>query len=139
MYSVGLNASVGDKYSPLTPTQLCVFSLFSHSWASALLDGWLDGKGIVEGDEEGVKLHSFHWGCVSANQVTPSSVPGNWEGRISSVSTLDMATDIQRPVCMHPVGRCVYICCCYFCPIFLKVTKIEVTCFWTIGAVRIQL
>lgn len=110
MYSVGLNASVGDKYSPLTPTQLCVFSLFSHSWASALLDGWLDGKGIVEGDEEGVKLHSFHWGCVSANQVTPSSVPGNWEGRISSMCPHWTWPQTYRGlyVCTQWAGVCIF-------------------------------
>lgn len=42
---------------------------------------WMDGRG----GGWGVELHSFHRGCVSANQVTPSSVPGNWEGRISSM------------------------------------------------------
>lgn len=57
----------------------------------------------------GVELHSFHWGCASANQVTPSSVPGNWEGRISSVlSMLDTSTAAQRPVCTG--GTCVHAC-----------------------------
>lgn len=57
----------------------------------------------------GVELHSFHRGCASANQVTPSSVPGNWEGRISSVlSMLDTSTAAQRPVCTG--GTCVHAC-----------------------------
>lgn len=69
---------------------------FSHSWPS-LLAGW-SAEGELVG---GVGLHSFHWGCLSANQVTPSSVPGKWEGRISSVSILGPAGATQRqgPVC----------------------------------------
>lgn len=52
-------------------------SLCPHTAGPA--DCCMDKGGVTEGEARGVELHSFHRGCVSANQVTPSSVPGNCE------------------------------------------------------------
>lgn len=80
-----------------------------------------------KGGERGVGLHSFHRCCASARQVTPSSVPRNWEGRMSSVCPYwtrpqpnhrAACEGIHMHVCflscacahMHP---CVSVCVCF--------------------------
>lgn len=63
-----------------------------------------------EGEAGGVELHSFHRGCVSANQVTPSSVPGNWEGRISSMCPYWTLLQ-SKEGCVHTGNVCVYVFC----------------------------
>ena len=95
------------KCIPLT-LQCCMFlAVSSHSWASRLLDGWMGGGS---------------WGWCGGSWVTflPSGLcvcqpghsqfsPGKLGGKnFLYVSILDMATNIQWPVCTQGTCVCFY-------------------------------